>query len=198
MQYVQEYDETMPPQYIKPTGGNVFWPQLVQPYIKSTQVFQCPSDSDNSALSFATNPAPAGFPNPAHFSYARNTYTAGPTLNSDGTHPSNLEDAPGPRLAQFVSPTTTVLMTDKGAQTSATAYADGTYVDNTTEKPGCAFLTDPRDQSSTTNDPNWCGPKARHLETANVAFCDGHVKSLRLSSFYYPNSPWLQPDKGGN
>ncbi|RYF45796.1 MAG: hypothetical protein EOO38_15385, partial [Cytophagaceae bacterium] len=43
----------------------------------------------------------------------------------------------------------------------------------------------------------WAGPCVRHLETTNVLFFDGHVKALRADKFYYPNSPWLDPNIGG-
>jgi prepilin-type N-terminal cleavage/methylation domain-containing protein/prepilin-type processing-associated H-X9-DG protein len=44
MQYAQDYDETYPPAYcVNPT---VPWPQLLQPYVKNSQVVRCPSDGD--------------------------------------------------------------------------------------------------------------------------------------------------------
>ncbi|MGE5531422.1 MAG: prepilin-type N-terminal cleavage/methylation domain-containing protein [Bacteroidota bacterium] len=44
MQYAQDYDEIYPGAYtINPT---VTWPQLLQPYIKSSQIVKCPSDPD--------------------------------------------------------------------------------------------------------------------------------------------------------
>jgi prepilin-type N-terminal cleavage/methylation domain-containing protein/prepilin-type processing-associated H-X9-DG protein len=49
MQYVQDYDEKYPPQYtyVGPdTTRNIneSWNSLLQPYIKSTQLFNCPSN----------------------------------------------------------------------------------------------------------------------------------------------------------
>lgn len=41
-------------------------------------------------------------------------------------------------------------------------------------------------------------PNARHLDTAVVGFVDGHVKSLPVSKFYYGDSPWLAPARGGS
>jgi prepilin-type N-terminal cleavage/methylation domain-containing protein/prepilin-type processing-associated H-X9-DG protein len=50
-QYTQDYDEKYPPRYfvtgvtvIRPTGYTG-WGSLLQPYIKSIQIFQCPSES---------------------------------------------------------------------------------------------------------------------------------------------------------
>lgn len=44
MQYAQDYDETYPPAYC--VNPAVYWPQLLQPYVKSSQVTTCPSDKD--------------------------------------------------------------------------------------------------------------------------------------------------------
>jgi prepilin-type N-terminal cleavage/methylation domain-containing protein/prepilin-type processing-associated H-X9-DG protein len=47
MQYVQDYDETVPGTYTM-TGPSTLqtWFEFLRPYTKSTQVFRCPSDSD--------------------------------------------------------------------------------------------------------------------------------------------------------
>ena len=43
-QYTQDYDGFLPPSQ----SGNVVWPTLTAPYIKSSQVFTCPSASEGS------------------------------------------------------------------------------------------------------------------------------------------------------
>ena len=58
MQYTQEYDEKLPasrqqnPSTFMDIPGTA-WAQVIQPYLKSTQLFQCPSNSSSDA---ATNP----------------------------------------------------------------------------------------------------------------------------------------------
>ncbi len=42
--YVQDYDGSLPAQWIRPTSGLECWPDLVLPYIKNSQVFICPSN----------------------------------------------------------------------------------------------------------------------------------------------------------
>lgn len=44
MQYLQDYDETYPMSYngLNPSGSR-YWNEILQPYIKSDQVFRCPS-----------------------------------------------------------------------------------------------------------------------------------------------------------
>src|SRR5690606_21073667 len=55
MQYVQDYDETYPLTHYDRTPGDsttrYYWWSMLQPYIKSTQVFSCPSSafSDGTA-----------------------------------------------------------------------------------------------------------------------------------------------------
>ena len=46
-QYVQDYDEKFPPRYAGTTATPSYmgWAVLIQPYTKSEQLFQCPSDS---------------------------------------------------------------------------------------------------------------------------------------------------------
>src|ERR671917_195604 len=48
MQYTQDYDEAYPQIYAGGWAGTYRWTDSVQPYIKSTQVFNCPSDADAS------------------------------------------------------------------------------------------------------------------------------------------------------
>src|SRR5262245_40236882 len=65
--YVQDYDEQMPMlESGKPLGGSFTWPQMIQPYVKSWNVFRCPSDGGQNDAQYATNcwycskpPAPA-------------------------------------------------------------------------------------------------------------------------------------------
>jgi prepilin-type N-terminal cleavage/methylation domain-containing protein/prepilin-type processing-associated H-X9-DG protein len=42
MQYVQDYDERLP---YASSGGTLGWAYAIQPYIKSEQLFQCPSET---------------------------------------------------------------------------------------------------------------------------------------------------------
>jgi prepilin-type N-terminal cleavage/methylation domain-containing protein len=68
MQYTQDYDESYAPvQYPGPAlatqgpggahTGN--WSQLIQPYVKSTQLFQCPSNTQNASIKSVAELMPA-------------------------------------------------------------------------------------------------------------------------------------------
>src|SRR3712207_9126372 len=51
MQYTQDYDEQFTPAWIGgPFPGTARWMDVVQPYTKSTQVFVCPSQTDQPLI----------------------------------------------------------------------------------------------------------------------------------------------------
>lgn len=60
MQYTQDYDEKYPAAYYykdnnNSTGGYMHWSGMIRPYVKSDQLFVCPSDASGGLL--PTNPA---------------------------------------------------------------------------------------------------------------------------------------------
>lgn len=80
-QYVQDYDEMFPPRYnagapapggltAQNTGG---WPILIEPYVKSEQLFQCPSETN----------APGGMTSSLAVDYGYN-YSLGSKSNGSG------------------------------------------------------------------------------------------------------------------
>ncbi len=56
IQYTQDYDETfMPDRYNINAVGAAGWPTMLQPYLKSRQIFRCPSDSTQAGNSYLMN-----------------------------------------------------------------------------------------------------------------------------------------------
>lgn len=55
MQYTQDYDETYP---VRDNAASGTWAQTIQPYVKSTQLFKCPSNSSTATMAGGL-PAPA-------------------------------------------------------------------------------------------------------------------------------------------
>jgi len=111
---------------------------LLDPYIKSGQINNCPSFTGDSVGRPSTG-------------YAYNASYIG----SDGTHPSA-------NLAQIEKPAETILFADGGAWSS---YSNSIIGQN--------YLR------SYNNDPYSAGTAAfRHNDASNVAYADGHVKSI--------------------
>ena len=99
MMYSQDYDEKLPPTYNYYNGsGNsplVWWEDVTQPYLKSFQIFVCPSDSTPySESALRTGLTPASF------------------LTSYATNESVMTAGTGVAVAAFQSPATTILATD--------------------------------------------------------------------------------------
>lgn len=178
LQYNQDYDEFTTP--IRIDGGGAgrrgLWYTQFQPYVKSTQLFRCPSDA-------AADPSPAAnywFPTgtiPYRNSYV---YSANMAAVNNPTA--------GRALADFVAPAGTVAVTDGGTLPVATEPNPLKWA----IKPEAYGLDDnasgvyPESQVviTTGDGVSWGGPAGRHLEMCNVLFMDGHVKSLRIEKFY--------------
>ncbi len=187
-QYVQDSDELTVPGWRNLTNGGVHYGQLLQPYIKSQGVFQCPDDSNRTNTSFSAD-------DPQYGPRFHNSYA----INIDSQQPNGNENA-GIALAQINSPSNYVYIVDKGTQGQTTAPF---YMPNV-EKPGCLFFSDPvgattaqvdRHDRSDGGDGNWCAPAVRHNGTCTVGFFDGHVKSQRPESFYTGGNPALDHTK---
>ncbi len=183
-QYTQDYDEKFPSTWMNnPTTGQWIWIQNVQPYLKSTQLFNCPSDSQTSVSSWPSPTAPAGLVNPFHTSYSANYNMGG----SNGDSPT---------IARIVQPATTIYLTDGGG-TAQAAFPYITGVARSAKDPWVLNDSSDTNARDATNDI-FGAPLNRHLETINVGFVDGHVKAMKPEKFYMPNSPWLDPNIGGS
>jgi prepilin-type N-terminal cleavage/methylation domain-containing protein/prepilin-type processing-associated H-X9-DG protein len=58
LQYTQDYDEKLPSSYIGSAIPTAYWFQQIQPYVKNSQVFFCPSDATHTAsnsIQYTTN-----------------------------------------------------------------------------------------------------------------------------------------------
>lgn len=198
MQYSQEYDERAVSGGIAGEGnvnGGMAWMGLLQPYLKSTQIFTCPRDSDTSV----TGSVPISgdwLLNMPHFhvSYGYCAYVGG-SSNPDSVASPDIPKG-GISLAAIMSPSTTVMAAETGSNISTSNNPLQWQA-----KLGAFLLGDATEiyvsQPSSTQ-YNSAGPIARHLETCNVLWCDGHVKALRIPKFYNQTgiSPCLRPDTG--
>ena len=197
IQYSQEYDEQMVPGTINGTigGTGTAWMGTLQAYIKSTQVFSCPSDSDTSVTGsvFSSGDWLVDMTH-FHVSYGYNGHIGGSNVADPLLHPYIPQGSIS--LAAIVSPSTTVMASDTGTRVNASV--DPLQWE---AKPGAFSLADATTVAATKSSAeqyNVAAPIARHLETCNVLWCDGHVKALRIEKFYNSTgiSPCLHPDTG--
>ena len=159
LQYVQDYDESMMPREIRYTGTassgtGVAWSQLMQPYIKSQNVFQCPSNPRKDLLEYGD--AAGGFTG-GFVSYAANVQGGFQDAGGTGTGYT-----PPFAYPQYVSPANTIVIVESTAR-----YTDFN-VDNTF---WAQYTTDP-------NNSVGC-LFSGHTSMSNYLFSDGHVKSMR-------------------
>lgn len=171
LQYSQDYDEkTVSSEYGgPPPAPYIPWMNVTQPYIKSTQIFNCPSDS--SATLYANTPKARDGSSADVGSYGMNSgyYAAAFPGQAARDHSPRFQ-----RLSRLAEPSTTVWVADKrrvgntfwhfcwpdlASQPSITAGSPRVLPDS-----GCGQIIE------------------RHLETTNVLFCDGHVKALKLDA----------------
>lgn len=109
MQYTQDYDERYP--YTTDVSGTPSWRVATEPYIKSTQVFKCPSNRDTVLAS-------DGYPR----TYAVNGYQS--------SYPWGGTDRPpfcfGPKLPSIQYPAQLIAVVDASNFAYSTAYPNDT------------------------------------------------------------------------
>ena len=186
MQYAQDFDEKLPV-----TAKNTFaagipitgahWPSYVYPYVKSTQIFKCPSDSTKDAL-----------PNQVvSYGYNRNIPT------------DDLNNGIKGSLAGFSATAKTVLLfeadgakediTNPNAGTADAGFGpegapSGNGADSLTCSTNWCFdtghagLTQRYATGTMANQPGNRANDPRHFDGANFLMADGHVK-------------WMKPEK---
>lgn len=165
MTYVQDYDESFPMAYCyfgEPAAMQI-WKVHVMPYIKNSQVFNCPSFSLSTATTYSD-------------------YGANPSVMVlDGTAPVTTVN-----LAQMTSPASTMLLADSGSYYLHRTGYRFAYV------PGTADGRDPLAVDSAWADSRTMADfvSGRHNNGVNIGFCDGHAKWLQGSKIRGDNSLW--------
>ncbi|BCM93014.1 hypothetical protein IAD21_04901 [Abditibacteriota bacterium] len=173
MQYVQDNDEQFPFNKTDLTTGKQSWVVSAQPYLKSTQVLRCPSDTSENWNALLNPPGTGDFAGLRITSYVENLFyvPAAPTA-------ANPNPAPKPfaNLAATQKPANVILLTESGKNWTAgyfhasawPAYPGGT---------GAHWIT----ATSLPEDVN----TTQHMEGFNCAYVDGHAKWHRWSQVWW-------------
>lgn len=153
MQYTQDYDEQMPARIVV-TTPSMIWKDLIQPYVKSTQLFACPSNPIAKEATFQSNvnqPTAAGYSPNSNHSLA--------VFGNTGAY----------SIASFQFPATTI------------AVCETTFVNSDFDITATYFATTNQSGGSVPNKgaTMFTGIYNGHLSTGNYLFVDGHVKSLK-------------------
>lgn len=172
LQYNQDYDEKMPRDLIDVNGSRYAWSVVVQPYVKSTQVFACPSNTKNQNSIAASDGgiAPDGVTKiPQSYVVAGNDGFYKWPMNNSST---GYNDHSGAAIAEINSPSQTILVWES-------RYGNAALNPNHSYQGvgGTAFS----EGYGLTN----------HLTTSNYLFCDGHVKSLKPLASVSPVNMWV-------
>ena len=169
--------------------GLTTWFQLLQPYLSSTNVLICPSRKGKPLQLELWDGTSVNTPTVSD--YAINHQFAG-ELSSYVDYNHKTESA-------VVNPSRTIFVTDSG--TKADAAKTPSVTPDSPTKFGSWMLGDPQvgdcPSCVTGDNPNWCGPHLRHNERSSNGFADGHVESMK-GFWYYANTPWLDPSRGGD
>jgi prepilin-type N-terminal cleavage/methylation domain-containing protein/prepilin-type processing-associated H-X9-DG protein len=172
MQYTQDYDEKLPNNFYGTVGVDTDpkWVDVIQPYVKSTQLFTCPSDSQANREFVTPSTLRTGANADKTGSYGwNNTYwgsSAPIVANGLGGSLS---------LASIDAPATTVMVGDFDN--------GGGNVDIHWENVGLNPTPD-----VAASPPRLADIRARHLDTAVMLFADGHVKSMRVGALNQRNA----------
>lgn len=185
LQYSQDYDEVMIADWYGPTGNNASdpastanagykWMDAGYEYIKSVQIFVCPTDSfDANHGKYINYNDLTATTTTAYGSYVINH---GYGASIAGRTPAVSHPYVSGAANQFVSqaaaqePEQTVWVVDGKGSFSINIANDILNIDNS---------TDPRTMENA---------KERHLGTINTLFVDGHVKAVKLEYLNQTNT----------
>ncbi len=173
-QYIQDYDEKFPGQIgnkdVSSTGtanaGPYGWADAIQPYLKSTQIYQCPSEDTSPN----TDPRTSGYTD----------YYINGALGNTGPNAAGaaVYDNGGISEAAVLNQTLTILNMDGNG-----ASGDSRYRGNGNSSTGGVSSASPSINIAAYGGlASTGGIYQRHLEGSNISFVDGHVKWFKTNA----------------
>lgn len=189
LQYAQDYDETYPTGLQQSWYANT-WPLLVQPYVKTLDVFRCPTDPSGGEA-FTGGNAWRGI----MLSYAANGFMRYENANSNWNVVGLIGNSQAwmgittRTLGDVQKPTETIMVAEKhngdilkaGGTGNASIFGPGCLITGVNWWNSDAPGETPDGSKVAAAYPN--GPNgsvsAKHAELANFLFADGHVKAMR-------------------
>jgi len=166
MMYAQDYDEKQVLVYQNGTCSPS-WGELVQPYMKSKQVFKCPSNSTAAVVACSTASARV------FTDYQANGTRYGPIATNTGfgyPRPMDMADV----VTGTIGATSLASIAEPSRAIEVAEYkGTGTYANINSTSSGNGNL-----------DPT------NHLGTSNYLFVDGHVKSLKPTATIRGGNMW--------
>ena len=168
IQYAQDYDEKLPARvYFGATPAS--WRDVIQPYVKSTQLFACPSNTGNNQPTEPRNTLVANGGVPRSYSINGGEGAGGAAFDATigGTAPSR-NDGNSESLAALQSVSQIWLVTETAA----------------------GWPWPEVNTNSVLADIGFSG----HLGTINWLFADGHVKALKPAATGTPVNMWTIED----
>lgn len=178
LQYTQDYDEILVPDWFvtnpneglstqsaSVAGARYKWNDAIFPYVKSEQIFVCPSATKNAATPWR---------------YYRNL---GPTEEETDFGSYIIMHGYGPGIPDRTPPVSHPLSNDLVSLARAEAPTTTAWVLDGDGHFYCQV--DSGNIVSNVLD--------RHLDTIGILFLDGHVKSIKLSVLNTPNAKGVLP-----
>lgn len=173
-QYAQDYDEMMVPSFAQYNDSAYpYWSELVQPYVKSVQVFKCPSNTLGGNWSASIIPKSYV----CNGGYASSDFGGTGAIGDRPMRPLNYKVAgydQGVNLSLYQTPSQTIIVTEKSTDSSNEAFLGS-----------IGYITPPGNALQ------------NHLGTSNYLFVDGHVKSLKPLATGTPYNMWISNNPTG-
>ena len=173
LQYIEQYDGTMPasawggPNFNSNSTNRYKWMDAMYPFIRDENFFVCPSDPMGKYVYHRNIVDQSAFPN--YGSYGQNG--AYRDLGDNLTPPRSAVGAPV-LASSIAQPSQTIWAADNNNRSGSNGSFGFTWQNASLQPPPPISNTYGQRQLDTIIE--------RHLETVNVLWCDGHVKSTKL------------------